>query len=80
ELQNIADSAELLRRSKGRRGLDILKSMQEGDHPVHIEVIDDDPEQVQDVDGKLIALARELDAKVITIDYNLNKVAQIEGV
>lgn len=80
ELQNIADSADVLRRAKGRRGLDILKAMQEGEHAVRIEVIDDDPLQVSDVDGKLIALARELNAKVITNDFNLNKVAQIEGV
>ena len=80
ELQNIADSADVLRRAKGRRGLDILKAMQDGEHPIHIEVIDDDPVQVKDVDGKLVALARELDAKVITNDFNLNKVAQIEGV
>ena len=80
ELQNIADSADDLRRAKGRRGLDILKVMQEGEHAVHIEVIDDDPGDVKEVDGKLMALARDLGAKVITNDFNMNKVAQIEGI
>jgi uncharacterized protein YacL len=80
ELQNIADSADDLRRAKGRRGLDILKAMQEGEHAVQIEVIDDDPVDVKHVDGKLMALARDLNAKVVTNDFNLNKVAQIEGI
>lgn len=80
ELQNIADSSDMIRRARGRRGLDILKSIQHGDSPVRIEVIEDDPEQHRDVDGKLVALAREYGAKILTNDINLYKVAEIEGV
>ena len=80
ELQNVADSADVLRRTKGRRGLDILKAMQEDSTNVDLEIIDDDPQDVHDVDGKLLALARQYGAKILTTDYNLNKVAQIEGI
>ena len=80
ELQHIADSSDVLRRAKGRRGLDILKAMQESDKKVNVVVVDDDPEHVHEVDGKLVRVAREYGAKIITNDYNLNKVAQIEGV
>jgi uncharacterized protein YacL len=80
ELQNIADSSDMIRRARGRRGLDILKTIQQGDSPVRIEVIEDDPEQHRDVDGKLVALAREYGAKILTNDINLYKVAEIEGV
>jgi uncharacterized protein YacL len=79
ELQNIADSSDVLRRTKGRRGLDILKSLQENGNKSHVDIIDDDP-PAADVDEKLVVLARQLKAKIITTDYNLNKVAQIEGV
>lgn len=80
ELQNIADSADVLRRAKGRRGLDILKAMQEGLGNLEVEVVDDDPQEVTEVDGKIVLLAREYNATVITNDFNLNKVAQIEGI
>lgn len=80
ELQNIADSADVLRRAKGRRGLDILKALQDEKSKVRVEVIDDDPEDVQEVDSKLVYLAQQYGAKVLTNDFNLNKVAQIEGV
>jgi len=80
ELQNIADSADVLRRAKGRRGLDILKTMQDEASGYDIEVIEEDPENVHEVDAKLVSLARTYNAKIITNDYNLNKVAQIEGV
>ncbi len=80
ELQHIADSPDVLRRAKGRRGLDILNTMQEGDKKVNIVIVDDDPRGVHEVDGKLVAVAREYGARIITNDYNLNKVAQIEGV
>ena len=80
ELQHVADSADVLRRTKGRRGLDILKAMQDNTSKVNIEIIDDDPRDIQEVDGKLLALARQYNAKILTTDYNLNKVAQIEGV
>ncbi len=80
ELQHIADSADDLRRKKGRRGLDILKSLQDDGSRVALQVIDDDPQEVKEVDQKLIRLARQYNAKVVTNDFNLNKVAQIEGV
>lgn len=80
ELQHIADSEEDLRRAKGRRGLDILKELQRDDSRVKLEIIDDDPREVREVDIKLVHLARQLQAKILTNDFNLNKVAQIEGV
>ncbi|HQL93884.1 MAG TPA: hypothetical protein PL005_04350 [Candidatus Hydrogenedentes bacterium] len=80
ELQNIADSAEVLRRAKGRRGLDILKDLQDPKSMVVVVIIEEDPVDVREVDGKLVKLAKQLGAKVLTNDFNLNKVAQIEGV
>lgn len=80
ELQNIADSADVLRRARGRRGLDIIKALQQESKKVTIQVIEDDPESIPEVDGKLVRLARDYNAKIITNDLNLNKVAQIEGI
>ncbi|MFP6583201.1 MAG: PIN domain-containing protein [Candidatus Hydrogenedentota bacterium] len=80
ELQHIADSSDLLRRTKGRRGLDILKEMQEDDARVKVEIIDDNPEESTEVDAKLLILAKLYASKIVTTDYNLNKVAQIEGI
>ncbi len=80
ELQNIADSSDVLRRAKGRRGLDILKALQGEESPVPLEIIDDDPADIREVDAKLVALGKQYDAKILTNDFNLNKVAQIEGV
>ena len=79
ELQLIADSADLLKRTKGRRGLDILKQMQEDGH-VDVHIINDDFDDIQGVDSKLVRLGRDLKAKVITNDSNLNKVAELQGV
>jgi len=79
ELQLIADSADLLKRTKGRRGLDILKQMQEDGH-VDVRIINDDFDDIQGVDSKLVRLGRELKAKVITNDYNLNKVASFQNI
>lgn len=80
ELQHIADSSDVLRRAKGRRGLDILKQMQDPESKVKLQIIDDNPGDVKEVDGKLVKLAVLYKAKVLTNDFNLNKVAQIEGV
>jgi len=80
ELQKIADSPDELRRARGRRGLDILRVLQEEKSKVKVEVVEDDPKNIEDVDGKLVGLAREYNARIITNDLNLNKVAQIEGV
>lgn len=80
ELQNIADSSDVLRRAKGRRGLDILKLLQQPGTKVTVEIVEDDPTDVREVDGKLVRLAGLFNAKILTNDYNLNKVAQIEGI
>ena len=80
ELQNIADSPDVLRRAKGRRGLDILRAMQGKTDKTNVVIVEDDFPDIRDVDSKLLKLARDYGAKIITNDYNLNKVAQIEGV
>jgi len=78
ELQFIADSQDTLKRSKGRRGLDILNKMQtEFSSSIHIS--SEDCSASRAVDEKLIALAKKNNAKILTTDYNLNKVAQIHG-
>jgi len=79
ELQNIADSSNSLRRRKGRRGLEILGEMMNDDH-VAIHVLNRDYPSVKEVDHKLIRLAKEEHGALITTDYNLNRVAQVEGV
>lgn len=79
ELQLIADSSDVLKRNKGRRGLDILKQMQEEKY-VEVRIINDDFDDVQGVDSKLVRLGRQIHAKVVTNDYNLNKVAALQGV
>jgi uncharacterized protein YacL len=79
ELQKIADSADSLRRNRGRRGLDLLNKIQKENH-VAIRIFDRDYEELTDVDTKLLKLAREIEAKVITNDFNLNKVAELYGV
>jgi uncharacterized protein YacL len=79
ELQHIADSSDALRRNRGRRGLDILNRMQK-DTIVRVRITDMDVEDVREVDDKLIALAKRLKCPVVTNDYNLNRVAEIQGV
>jgi uncharacterized protein YacL len=78
ELQNVADSSDSLRRSRGRRGLDLLKKMQSMEPPFEID--ETNIPEVREVDAKLVFLAKKLNAAIITNDYNLNKVAEIEGV
>ncbi len=79
ELQDIADSSDAMKRARGRRGLDILQRLQ--DHPdIQVKVYEKDYPEVKDTDGKLVLLARELDGKIITTDFNLNKVASLQGV
>ena len=79
ELQNIADSAEVLRRNRGRRGLEILDRMQQI-KDVDIVFLDQDPSAAQQVDEKLVYLGREMGAAIVTNDYNLNRVAKLQGV
>lgn len=79
ELQKIADSSDPLRRNRGRRGLDILNKIQK-ENQVAVRIFDMDYEDLAEVDTKLLRLARELEAKVVTNDFNLNKVAELYGV
>ncbi|NLY73843.1 MAG: hypothetical protein GX075_00875 [Firmicutes bacterium] len=79
ELQKIADSSDPLRRNRGRRGLDILNKIQK-ENQVSVRIFDLDYEELNEVDTKLLRLAKELDAKVVTNDFNLNKVAELYGV
>jgi uncharacterized protein YacL len=79
ELQYIADSADTLRRNRGRRGLEVLDRLQSTPN-VGIEFTDQDPKSVSQVDDKLVTLAREQGAIVLTNDYNLNRVARLQGV
>jgi uncharacterized protein YacL len=79
ELQRIADSADTMRRNRGRRGLEILNRLQK-DATVPIEIIDADIEGIADVDGKLVKMARNLHCSIITNDFNLNRVAELQGV
>lgn len=79
ELQHIADSSDDLKRVKGRRGLDILNMMQE-ELKLDIEISEKDFEGVAEVDMKLLKLAQYIDGKILTNDFNLNKVVQFHGV
>ncbi|OFW56205.1 MAG: hypothetical protein A2133_11350 [Actinobacteria bacterium RBG_16_64_13] len=78
ELQSIADSGEPGKRARGRRGLDTVHSLQESGS--HVSIIERDFPTVPEVDAKLIRLAKELKACILTTDYNLDKVSQIQGV
>src|SRR5947208_17181438 len=79
ELQLVADSADSLKRNRGRRGLDILQRIQKM-ATVSVQIVEDDFPTVREVDLKLIELAKLYEAKIITNDFNLNKVAQLQGV
>lgn len=79
ELQHIADSNDTLRRNRGRRGLEMLNRLRQ-DSATPIEITDLDAPDFQEVDAKLVSLARDLGAAIITNDYNLNKVAELQGV
>jgi uncharacterized protein YacL len=79
ELQHIADSADSLRRNRGRRGMDVLQMLQ-NECPIPVRITDMDVSEVREVDSKLVALARELNCPIMTNDYNLNRIAEIQGV
>jgi uncharacterized protein YacL len=79
ELQLVADSADSLKRNRGRRGLDILQRLQKVAN-LTIQIVEDDFPAVREVDLKLIELAKVYEGKIITNDFNLNKVAQLQGV
>src|SRR5437868_12537642 len=79
ELQLVADSADPLKRNRGRRGLDILQRLQKVTS-LNIQITEDDFPAVREVDLKLIELAKLMEGKIVTNDFNLNKVAQLQGV
>jgi uncharacterized protein YacL len=79
ELQLVADSADSMKRNRGRRGLDILQRVQKMAH-LNVQILEDDFPNVRDVDMKLIELAKVYDCKIVTNDFNLNKMAQLHGV
>ncbi len=79
ELQHIADSSDVLKRNRGRRGLDILNKIQKEPY-VSVQILNKDYDDIAEVDSKLIKLAKDIGAKVVTNDYNLNKVCELQGV
>ncbi|OPY62789.1 MAG: putative PIN and TRAM-domain containing protein precursor [Syntrophorhabdaceae bacterium PtaU1.Bin034] len=79
EIQHIADLQDPVRKTRGRRGLDILHRLQKQTQ-VKVKIVDVDFPKLKDVDSKLIALAKSLQGKVVTNDYNLNKVAELQGI
>lgn len=79
ELQHIADSSDLLKRNRGRRGLDILNKIQK-ELDVKVLIYEGDFEEISEVDSKLVKLAKVLQGKVVTNDFNLNKVCELQGV
>jgi uncharacterized protein YacL len=78
ELQHIADSSDALRRNRGRRGLEILAKMQK-ESPTPVEIVEDEVRDVAEVDAKLVALAKRYSGAILTNDFNLNRVAELQG-
>lgn len=79
ELQTIADSADAIKRQRGRRGLEILHMIQ-GDKRFNLVVHEEDFPETRDVDAKLIQLAKLLEAKIFTVDFNLNRISELQGI
>ncbi len=79
ELRHIADSSDGLKRNRGRRGLDILKKMQK-DNRIEVNIVGKNYEEIPEVDSKLVKMAKEYQAKIVTNDFNLNKVSELQGV
>lgn len=79
ELQYIADSQDSIKRARGRRGLDVLHKIQKMSN-ITVKIVDEDFPKIKEVDSKLVALGKLMNAKIITNDFNLNKVAQLQGV
>ena len=79
ELQHIADSSDPVKRTRGKRGLEVLQHIQKQAN-VDVKIVDNDYPSVREVDAKLIELAKEVQGKIITNDSNLNKVAQLQGI
>ncbi len=79
ELQNIADSEDSMRRSRGRRGLEMLNMIRQNS-AVELDIVEEDPKDIKEVDHKLVHLAKHYNTDILTTDYNLNRVATIESV
>ncbi|HET8587228.1 MAG TPA: PIN domain-containing protein [Candidatus Limnocylindria bacterium] len=79
ELQRIADSSDTMRRNRGRRGLEMLTALQK-DSVTPVEVVTADYPEIDEVDAKLVAYAREHEAAILTNDFNLNRVAELQGI
>jgi len=79
ELQHIADSSDVLKRNRGRRGLDILNKIQK-ELKIKVQIMEIDFEEIHEVDSKLVRLAKQISGKVVTNDFNLNKVCELQGV
>ena len=79
ELQHIADSSDSMRRSRGRRGLEILNGLHKESN-IQVQVTDENVSNVPEVDDKLVTLAKQLQCPVVTNDYNMNRVAELQGV
>ncbi|MGH2463714.1 MAG: PIN/TRAM domain-containing protein, partial [Candidatus Limnocylindria bacterium] len=79
ELQRIADSPEAMRRNRGRRGLEMLSALQK-DSVTPVEITEETYPELDEVDAKLVALARDTGAAILTNDYNLNRVAELQGI
>ncbi|MFA5271669.1 MAG: PIN domain-containing protein, partial [Candidatus Omnitrophota bacterium] len=79
ELQALADSTEHMKRQKGKRGIEVLHSLKK-EQNIEVEIYSEDVEGVKSVDEKVVVLAQTLDAKILTTDYNLNRIAQLQGV
>jgi uncharacterized protein YacL len=79
ELQTVADSADSLKRNRGRRGLDVLERLNKM-KKISVDIVEKDYPDLKEVDQKLIELAKEIDGKIVTNDFNLNKLAQLQGV
>ncbi|MGA2090373.1 MAG: PIN domain-containing protein [Endomicrobiales bacterium] len=79
ELQSLADSSDTFKRSRARRGLDIIAKLQK-DESITVKIFDKDYPKLREADAKLVELAKDLDGKIVTTDFNLNKVAMLQGV
>jgi uncharacterized protein YacL len=80
ELQYIADSSDALRRQRGRRGMEVLSQLQKEPVMMPVKINDIDVEGVKEVDDKLVVLARQMRCPILTNDYNLNRIAELQGV
>ena len=79
ELQAVADSSEAIKRNRGRRGLDVLQELRRQSH-IDVQIHEEEVPNIVEIDAKLVKLAQLASAKIVTTDYNLNKVAQLQGV